>query len=149
MKKINKQIILIGILFVASALGSCKEQANESPVGIGSIQIKVQATGAVQALQFNVEPASEARPVLYYLKNLREAGQLSYTSSGSAGMVLVESVNGVAGEGVDGRNWIYAIDGALANRGVATMPIKAGQSIVWCFVTYADRESCGKGASTP
>lgn len=141
---------LLLVLLSLLATQHCKQEA-DAPEGTGGaieVQIPaVQGQAAVQA-ELAVEPG-DAQSLFAFMQSLQDKQKLQFTSSGSGELVFIDSLQGIKNQGADGKNWMYAVDGRLANRGVATMQLTGGQRVQWCFVTYAERESCGKDEAHP
>lgn len=54
------------------------------------------------------------------------------THTGSGESLFVTSIDGLNNEGV-GRNWLFEVNGAKADRSSGVYPLKAGDSILWRF----------------
>lgn len=70
--------------------------------------------------------------------------KLSFEVKGEGDMTFVESLNGVKNEGPgdDKHNWLFAVNGRLANQGIGQLQISANDSVTWCFLLWKDRDQC-------
>jgi hypothetical protein len=58
---------------------------------------------------------------------------IEYTQRGSGAMGFIESLENVANEGGDGRNWLYGVDGQPATQSFDVQPLEAGAAVLWEF----------------
>lgn len=67
---------------------------------------------------------------------LKQAGQhrrgIKETHTGSGESLFVTSIDDVKNEGV-GRNWLFEVNGAKADRSSGIYELKAGDSVLWRF----------------
>lgn len=54
-------------------------------------------------------------------------------STGSGAGAFLISLNGVANEGVNGRNWTYRVNGKHADRSFAVYVLRPGDQVLWTF----------------
>lgn len=67
----------------------------------------------------------------------RRARGVRYSSKGSGDMAMVTAVDGVANEGGgEGRNWIYRVNGALAEKSCGVYEVRPDDVILWKFGKY-------------
>lgn len=52
---------------------------------------------------------------------------------GSGESAFLASLDGIENEGADGRNWTYAVDGKMADRGFAVYELEPGNQVLWTF----------------
>ena len=139
-------VVLLSVL----ALQYCKQEPGAIGAGGDSVAVQIPALADRAAVQEQIPAeAGHTQSVLAYMQAMQKKGLVEFTSSGEGDMVLIESLQGLKNQGATGKNWLYAVDGKLANRGVATMTVAGGQRVQWCYVTYAERESCGKAEAHP
>ena len=142
---------LVAVLLIGPGVSGCTDASRDAvsngdgfravPKAPVEIIIKHPADGSITKIQSGV--IDKALPVLRILSDLKQAGKLKYVGSGKANQILIESINGTANEGARGKNWMYALNGSLANQGVATQQAKPGDKITWCFIKYENRKKCG------
>lgn len=60
---------------------------------------------------------------------------IKFVHQGKGETLLVTAIDDLKNEG-RGRNWLYEVNGKLADRGCAVMPLKAGDSVLWRFGKY-------------
>jgi hypothetical protein len=58
---------------------------------------------------------------------------VAVTQKGSGESALLTAIDGVANEGTDGRNWTYAVNGQVADRGFAVYRLRPGDRVLWTF----------------
>lgn len=60
---------------------------------------------------------------------------ITFKHRGSGGTSFVYEIDDVKNEG-QGRNWVFSINGDLADRSCGICPVKAGDRILWKFGKY-------------
>lgn len=55
---------------------------------------------------------------------------------GRGAMAMVTAIDGLPNEGGEGRNWIYRVNGQLADKGCGVYETKAEDVIIWSFGKY-------------
>lgn len=58
---------------------------------------------------------------------------IAYTQRGTAAGAFLTSLEGVANEGSDGRNWLYRVDDLPGESSFAVHPLAPGQRVLWIF----------------
>jgi hypothetical protein len=66
---------------------------------------------------------------------LNSARRISVTSAGSGAGAFLTSLNGVANQGINGRNWTYRVNGKHADRSFAVYELRPGDQVLWTFAT--------------
>jgi hypothetical protein len=61
----------------------------------------------------------------------REGLKLVVRGTGMA--AFLESLDGVANEGADGRNWTYSVNGKRGDRSFAVYKLQPGDQVLWTF----------------
>ena len=64
---------------------------------------------------------------------LGKASGLEVEQKGSGEGAFLTSINGVANEGAGGSNWLYEVNGQVADRSLAVRELKAGDRVLWRF----------------
>jgi hypothetical protein len=85
---------------------------------------------------FTAVPWAEGMTVMDTLEAAPKGPRgLSYKSRGSGETAFVTEIAEVAGEGGTGRkrNWIYKVNGELAQRGAGVVTIKPGDTVKWTY----------------
>lgn len=62
--------------------------------------------------------------------------RVSVASTGSGAGAFLNSLNGVANEGVNGRNWTYRVNGEHADRSYAVYELRPGDQVLWTFAAH-------------
>ncbi len=142
MKQLHNVRVPIALAALACVLAvACK---GEDPTRDGApVAATVQIQGVGPA--FPVEAPAGAT-ALDALAQLQSAGHLSFTTQGEGAQTLVTSINGQS-NAADGKNWLFAINGALSVQGAGAYQIQPGDHIQWCYVAWDDRSSCGQPAA--
>jgi hypothetical protein len=52
---------------------------------------------------------------------------------GSGKAAFLQSIDGVANEGADGKNWTYTVNGESGDRGFAVYEVAPGDQVLWTF----------------
>ncbi len=82
-------------------------------------------------------PWRESATVLDALESAsRRQRGITYTVRGSGDMTMVTAIDGVANQGGDGRNWIYRVNGRLADKSCGVYETQPDDVIMWTFGTY-------------
>jgi hypothetical protein len=104
------------------------------------------ATAAVAQKVFLTINFGDGRPLVNEVARWREEmtvadllnsePRISLTSTGSgASAAFLTSLNGVANEGADGRNWTYTVNGKHADRSFAVYELEPNDHVLWTFAT--------------
>jgi Domain of unknown function (DUF4430) len=139
--RIRVSIVLVACASLAAI--ACKGEdrpANASTLSV-TVQIQAEVAGPAHAVE-----APAGATALDALARLQSAGALSYTTQGAGAQTLVTGIDGKSNS-AEGKNWLFAINGELSVQGAGAYQLQAGDRIVWCYVAWADRNSCGKTAA--
>lgn len=58
------------------------------------------------------------------------------TARGRGETRFLEAINGLKNEGAGGKNWMFLVNGELAQSSYATTPVETGAVILWKFRTF-------------
>jgi Domain of unknown function (DUF4430) len=119
----------------------CKGEDRTGDGAPVSATVQIQGAGPEHSVE-----APGGATALDALAQLQAAGLLSYSSEGEGPQTLVTAINGQANS-ADGKNWLFAINGQLSVQGAGAYQLQSGDRIVWCYVAWADRASCGLPAA--
>lgn len=100
-----------------------------------TIKIVVDFSDGVE-WHFTAIPWAEGMTVMEALEAAPKGPRgLSYKSKGSGETAFVTEIAEVASEGGTGRkrNWIYKVNGELAQRGAGVVAIKPGDTVKWTY----------------
>ncbi len=61
---------------------------------------------------------------------------IKFTYRGKGAFALLTEIDGTKGEGAGGLNWLYRVNGKLADRGFAVYVLRAGDRVVWKLGKY-------------
>ena len=147
-KNIKNKLNLSTLYFViAISLVACNpnqenQAQNQAEVSYpGEVSITIQNGESKSKLTVLV---AEKSNLLTIMEAQKAKQKLSFEVKGEGDMTFVESLNGVKNEGPgdDKHNWLFAVNGRLANQGIGQLQISAGDSVAWCFLLWKDRDQC-------
>ncbi len=58
---------------------------------------------------------------------------IAIKQKGSGESAFVTEIDGVENQGADGQNWIYSVNGQIADRSYAVYNLKSGDQVLWTF----------------
>lgn len=64
---------------------------------------------------------------------LKSQPALTLVQKGAAEGALLTAINGIANEGIDGKNWTYDVNGQPADRSFAVYELHPGDRVLWRF----------------
>jgi hypothetical protein len=142
----NKRLVSLAIWLIAfPLLLGCKPPDTNSQGGDFPPATKPSGPAVVLVIDFDdgLEKhyklaADKPMTVLAVLDaaSKRERG-IRYETKGSGEMAMVLSIDGLANEGGGkGRNWIYWVNGQLAEKSCGVYEIQPNDVILWKFGTY-------------
>lgn len=70
----------------------------------------------------------------------KEDGDLEFESETAGDLPFVTAIEGVANEGLGGRNWQYWVDGEYATVGAGSFVPKPGTTVEWRYTKRASEE---------
>lgn len=127
MNAICRRTLLTLFLSLAAALAG----AEESSAG-RSVKVTIDYGDGVQKV-FLALPWREKMTVLTALQEAEKHPRgIKVTHQGSGERVLVTAIDGVKNEG-RGKNWLYEINGKLADKSAGVCELSAGDAVLWRF----------------
>lgn len=118
----------------------------------GDLPVGVKPTGEAVNLVIDFDDGQQRhfqlawREGMTVLDALESASQrqrgLAYTQRGNGEMAMITAIDGLANEGGGieaggrGRNWIYRVNGQLADKSCGVYEIRPQDVILWTFGTY-------------
>lgn len=67
------------------------------------------------------------------LELLRRAGERDPAFAPEVDMAMVTAIGGRRNQGAEGRNWLFEVNGRLAEVGAGAAPVRAGDRVLWRF----------------
>jgi hypothetical protein len=67
---------------------------------------------------------------------MKAASGVTVAQKGSGQSAFVTSIDGVQNQGADAHNWMYKINGKVADRSFAVYELKPGDRILWTFGSW-------------
>jgi Domain of unknown function (DUF4430) len=130
-------IVLAGIMFLlrGGALGPAP-QADRTPRE--NVAAAPNATSVQLTINFGdgrapMSAESRWQEGMTVADLLNSDPRISVASTGSGAGEFLNSLNGVANEGVNGRNWTYRVNGKHADRSYAVYELRPGDRVLWMF----------------
>ena len=80
-------------------------------------------------------PCSSDSTVFSILERARNLGDLKFRSTGTGDLAFVNSIGGVKNQPAS-NNWVYRVNGKLADKSSGAYAVKPGDQIQWVFGTY-------------
>ena len=86
------------------------------------------------------EQASSPQMTVYDALAAVVGDDRAIASTGSGQFLAIDAIGSQRneGSGEDSKNWLYWVNGSLADRGAGVYPVKAGDFIEWRFTTLPD-----------
>lgn len=129
---------LLAVLAGSSAIGenrAAAEPQKEQEGAKETVKLAIDYGDGVQK-QFAELPWTKEMTVLAALEAAAKHPRgIKFVHQGKGETLLVTAIDDLKNEG-RGRNWLYEVNGKLADRSCAVMPLKAGDSVLWRFGKY-------------
>jgi hypothetical protein len=138
------------VLIVLAVTTGCQRQNasnDEMPKSSGEVTLAGEGEPAIELAidygdgaekRFTRIPWKEGMTVLGALDHAkRHPRGIRYEKSGAGESALLTGIDGLANEpGRDGRNWLYRVNGKLADKSFDAYVLSAGDVILWKFEKY-------------
>ncbi len=117
-------------------------QKESQPVQSFQVNIQIQLPDGVKTF---TEKATNQQTLYDVMKNLQEKNQIQMEVQGSGDLILLVSLNQIKNEssGKNKKNWLYAVNGKLAEVGIAQYKINENLKVDWCYLSWEEKEKCG------
>jgi hypothetical protein len=134
--------LLLGLVLAAivwSRVHGLREESSDEntdqsvPVANGVPQEKISLTidfGDGRPKNFD---AIAWRSGITVAEAMKAASGMTVAQKGSGQSAFVTSIDGVQNQGADAKNWMYKINGKVADRSFAVYELKPGDRILWTF----------------
>jgi hypothetical protein len=121
--------------FVLAGL-SAAAAAPESPPAAKAVSLAIDYGDGFQK-QYASLPWKEGMTVLDALAAARAHPRgITFKHRGSGETALLLQIDDLANERAAGRNWIYRVNGKLADRSFGIYRLQAGDAVLWRFEKY-------------
>jgi hypothetical protein len=114
--------------------------------GDADLPVATTPTGDAVALVIDFDDGQERRFQLAWRERMtvldaleaaaRRQRGITYVHRGSGEMAMITAIDGLANEGGAGRNWIYRVNGQLADKSCGVYEIRPKDVIFWTFGSY-------------
>ncbi len=130
MNIIDRRTLVTLFLSLAAALAAAAEPAKEK-----SIKLTIDYGDGVQKV-FVALPWTEKLTVLSALQAAEKHPRgIKIAHQGSGERVLVTAIDDLKNEG-RGNNWLYEVNGKLADKSAGVYELSAGDAVLWRFGKY-------------
>ena len=129
----NNLIALFALLLVGC--DAAPSVSNSSTKTAGTVQLEIDFGGKRENISVHV-PCSADSTAFQILERARNMGDLEFESTGQQETAFVASIGGVKNEGAAGRNWLFEVNGKLANQGSGSFLVKKDDLIRWRMGDY-------------
>lgn len=131
----------LALLLMGTVAGCTPPQAGE-----GDLPKVVKPTGKAVRLVIDFDDGFEKHYRLAWKESMTVLDALEAASArqrgivvqvrGSGEMAMVTSIDGQTNQGDEGRNWIYRVNGELADKSCGVYEVRPDDVIMWTFGTY-------------
>lgn len=126
-------IVLLAGLCGCQSANRNQDSADSATQGNVSIRIDFNSRSADKSFEL---PCYGEASVLSVLEDAQKAGEINFESLGAGETAFIKSIEGVENEGANGDNWVYRVNGKLADRSCGIFSIRPGDKIEWRFGRY-------------
>ena len=133
--------MLVALLLILTALLVCNR--DQSTATAGEVIVVFDVPG--NQIEYST-PVEADTTLLDVLLRLRSGQGLAISVEGEGREAFVSAIQGHVNQGAgdEARNWMYAVNGQLSPVGVGVSQVSGGDRVAWCFVSWEERESCGR-----
>lgn len=131
--KVTTSVLFAAIaLLVAVGCEQVKEaEAAATPRSAGTVQLIIKAP---QKDELVVDvPCSDDSTVFSIMERAKNMGDLNFESRGKGDTVFLDSIQGVENGGASGDNWVYRVNGELADKSCGVFEVAPKDEIVWSY----------------
>ena len=102
----------------------------------GTVDLEIDFQSEKKKIQVAV-PCSADSTVFSILTRAQNLGDLKFESRGSSPESrFVTSIGGVENQAAAGDNWVFRVNGELADRGCGEISVRPGDQVQWMFGEY-------------
>lgn len=112
-----------------------------------TFEVVVPAAGESELSLPGLYIDASGKTLLETMLFLKREELLEFEYSGAGEKAFIYSIAGIESntESKNEKNWIYAINGRLANRAAGSQVLNHGDYIRWCYLNWEDRMRCSEG----
>ncbi len=117
----------------------CKHQGYSIPPYLVNLEFKYNNK------KENISKTFDKRYNIYeIMKSLRQENLLEFKETGKGDLIFIEEIKNIKneGNGKNKKNWLYFVDGNLAEKGISQFFIDKETNIIWCFTTWEEKDQC-------
>jgi hypothetical protein len=138
--------LLLASVMLASgifAVAGCQSESASTASAVAQPERETESVVLLQidfrGQQDNLElevPCSTESTAFEVLKIASRQAGFSLETTGQGQTAFVKSIAGVANQGAGGDNWVFHVNGALADRGSGVYPLQSKDQLRWVFGKY-------------
>ena len=137
------RLIRVSLVLAMLLVFSCDRpgQTTDLPATAGQVSIEVRFAGNKPM----TEPINAGQTTLLELmSDMQQSNKLHFETSGKGDMTMIQSISEQPNEGAgdDKKNWLFSVNGQIAQKGAGQFQLQDGDQIVWCFLLWKDRNQC-------
>ena len=130
-----KKIATVWFVIVASGIGVVQGEDKESSKATGKVSVVIDFSDGVQK-HFTEIPWKDGLTALEALRLAQSHRRgIRFVQKGSGATAMITKIDDLENEG-RGRNWMYRVNGKLADSGVGVQKLADGDSVLWKFEAY-------------
>ena len=127
-------LLLLGLICAGCSSSTIADP--KTPANVPQITVLLEIDYRERQENISIQhDVSEGDSVLRLLQAAQKAGQLEFEFRGGGETAFIESIDGVKNEGSNGSNWLYLVNGELADRGCGVKQLASGDKVKWLFST--------------
>lgn len=120
------------LLLVAVGCEQVKEPSVASSRTAGTVELTIKLSQPDDDLVVAV-PCSDDSTVFSIMERAKNMGDLDFEARGTGETVFLNSIQGVENGGASGDNWVYCVNGELADKSCGVFEVKPKDKIVWSY----------------
>jgi len=138
MSKKYKLILLIIFILISF----CKKEINQQ-----NKDAEYQVNFIIQRDSFSkniTQSYRTTKSVFEIMLDLKKQNQIDFKYTGEGDNIFITEIHQIQNEGFgkQKKNWLYFVNGELAQKGVSQLIIDNNAEILWCFITWEEKEQC-------
>ena len=126
-------IFAVGLWAVVCGCGGCEKQPK---LAATAAEIKVDLKVDFQGQAENIETRQSVKSglsVFDLLVHCKSVGELDFKHRGSGETAFVSRINDVENQMAGGLNWLFYVNGQMADRGAGVVRLNDGDVVQWKF----------------
>ena len=113
-------------------VGGCEKQPKLAATDKIAVELAVDFQGQAENIETR-QLVSQGATVFDLLSVCQSNGELQFEHRGSGETAFVTKINDIENQMADGSNWVFFVNGQLADHGVGAVKLNDGDSVLWKF----------------